>query len=292
MQLKKQAKESVDFWHWREFRILHQMPRRSLPAEGRAASTQLACKQFEPEQFRALVDSHYTPTTSLPSMGPVISPREEQRERATEGNRVQRLSDADRAHWGDCSVKAYFVLCIDYMHSMKYDGKSTSKREAGTARAHFLLTVYSSNSSNTLWKWQDFWPTLPYSWVASTQLACKQFEPEQFRALVDSNPGNFFGNFSSPQSPASVCSRMRVPVSRPSILVFITFPCTLCSKGDAAILLVVTTDWQQFFSSPKKKNCSHRRHLIFANCLIRVSPCCKHQQSLSLIIIILLSCTA
>ena len=56
-----------------------------------AASTQLACKQFEPEQFRALVDSHYTPTTSLPSIGPVISPREEQRERATEGNRVQRL---------------------------------------------------------------------------------------------------------------------------------------------------------------------------------------------------------
>ena len=56
-----------------------------------AASTQLACKQFEPEQFRALVDSHYTPTTSLPSIGPVISPWEEQRERATEGNRVQRL---------------------------------------------------------------------------------------------------------------------------------------------------------------------------------------------------------
>ncbi len=120
-----------------------------------AASTQLACKQFEPEQFKALLDSHYMPTTSLPSIGPVISPREDQRERATEGNRVQWLSDAGRAHGWDRSVKAYFViLCIDYMHSMKYDGKSTSKREAGTARAHFLLTVYSSNSSNTLWKWQ------------------------------------------------------------------------------------------------------------------------------------------
>jgi hypothetical protein len=34
-----------------------------------AASNQLACKQFEPEQFRALVDSHCMPTTSLPSIG-------------------------------------------------------------------------------------------------------------------------------------------------------------------------------------------------------------------------------
>ncbi len=63
-----------------------------------ATSTQLAYKQFEPEQFRALVNSHYMPTTSLPVIGPVISPWEEQRERATEGNCLQQLSDADWAH--------------------------------------------------------------------------------------------------------------------------------------------------------------------------------------------------
>ncbi len=37
-------------------------------------------------------------------------------------------------------MKAYFVLCIDYTHSMKYDGKSTSKREAGSRHSKSSLS--------------------------------------------------------------------------------------------------------------------------------------------------------